>query len=331
MLKIYQINYLSPTTEISSYSLFGAFCWGYRLLKGEKSLVDFLIDFKKKPSFLLSSPLPVVRSKTLFPKPLLKMNYEENVSLEEKSKRKKYKKAKYITEEVLKDIINGKIKYQNQLMQNKDEYIVCSGVILKKEEEKDLNQEKDKEKKKQRNILLARNLINRQKNISENLFIELGLLKDKEIFMVRYLNPAIIETFEEVLGIIQSLGLGGNKNIGWGKVAINEIDKSKINLGFLDSNFTNKKDFFISIAPIIPTENIDFDSSLYDVYMFKSFSEGSFEESLVKSKVAYLREGSLVKTRNKDSFCGQLKVVNQNPDIYQYGLEFPIYLRWSYE
>lgn len=316
MIKVYQLEYLSPVTEINSFSLFGAFCWGYRFIKGEEALLKFIDGFKNEPSFLFSSPLPLAGSEILFPKPALKMKLEENIPLKEKLKRKPYKKARYVTLNVLKDIITGDTKYQNDIM---TKYKVDNGVIYKEGENINFNL-------KNKSFLFTRNLINRQKNISENLFLEVSRLIDREVFFVRFISKEFLKDFEQIIDVIQDLGLGGNKNVGWGKVKIKE--RTDINL---DLNFDNRKYSFITLSSVIPTSNIDFNKSFYDVYMFKSFTEGTFQHSLTKEKVAFLKEGSIIKTLDKTRFAGQLKQVHSSSKIYQYGLEFPVYLEWCYE
>jgi len=324
MIKAYKIKYLSPHTSIRSYTLFGAFCWGYRLLKGNDKLEEFLKEFKEKPKFLISSPFPLVNNNFLFPKPSLilkkeKDNNKLNIPILEKLKRKPYKKAKYITEEVLKDIIEGKVKYQNDLMKN---YKAKGNIIYKDNEEI--------EKLTYRELLFTHNSLNRRNNSSESLYFEKGIISNEEFFLVRFLSKNLKNEFEKVLNIIEDLGLGGNKNIGWGKVKIEPItDKD---LSFLENS--SKSNQFLTLSPVIPTENLNTDNSFYNIFSFKSYSEGSFSKGELKNKVIYLDESSIIYANYKEKLVGQLKKVGfieENKPIYQYGFEFPIYLEWSYE
>lgn len=319
MIKAYKIKYLSPHTSIRSYTLFGAFCWGYRLLKGNDKLEEFLKEFKEKPKFLISSPFPLVNNNFLFPKPNLILKEDTNIPVLEKLKRKPYKKAKYITEEVLKDIIKGEVKYQNDLMQN----YKAKGSIIYKENEKI-------EKIDYREIIFTHNSLNRITHSSESLYFEKGIISNEEFFLVRFFDEHFKNEFEKVLNIIEDLGLGGNKNIGWGKVKIEPItDKD---LSFLENS--PKSNQFLTLSPVIPTENLNTDKSLYNTFSFKSYSEGSFSKGELKNKVIYLDESSIIYAKDKNKFVGQLKKVGfieENKPIYQYGFEFPIYLEWSYE
>ncbi|RUM62057.1 MAG: hypothetical protein DSY66_00705, partial [Persephonella sp.] len=88
------------------------------------------------------------------------------------------------------------------------------------------------------------------------------------------------------------------------------------------------------LSPVIPTENLNTDNSFYNIFSFKSYSEGSFSKGELKNKVIYLDESSIIYANYKEKLVGQLKKVGfieENKPIYQYGFEFPIYLEWSYE
>ncbi len=306
MIAGYKIKYLSPHTSIKSYTLFGAFCWGYRFLKGKSSLETFLNEFEKNPKFLISSPFPLSQERLLFPKPVLPLKDEENLSIVEKLKRKPYKKAKYITQSVFEDFLNGKIKKQNDFMKN---YKVKDGIIHQ------LNESIEKILKKE--IIITHNEINRLNNTSKNLYFESGILSNEEYFLVKFLDEDFKEDFDTVLKFIEDIGLGRNKNIGWGRVKIIPLEKD---FSFLN---TRKNDTFITLSPMIPSENCLLNESFYTFSTYKSFTEGSFSEGKVKNKVVYLEEGSLIKVKDSNSFTGAISKTN---NVFQYGLEFPIHL-----
>ncbi|GIX41994.1 MAG: hypothetical protein KatS3mg129_1727 [Leptospiraceae bacterium] len=314
MIKAYKIRYLSFHTEIKSYTIFGAFCWAYRFLYGNNQLIEFLETFSKNPKFLISSPFPLLKDKPLFPKPLLKLETEENLSIIDKLKRKPYKKASFITINVLKDIIDGNIKTQNDLMKT---YNVKGSIIYKSEE----FQNKEEILLKYHNIIQTHNLINRYNNITENLYFENGRFTPQEhYFLVQFCDLEFQSKFEEALKFIEDLGIGGNKNIGWGKI---EIEPLNLDISFLQNHQSN---FFITLSPIIPDKNLVANKSYYNLRTFQSYTEGTFSDGILKNKIIYLEEGSLIYKEN--SYAGILKKMK---NIYQYGLEFPIYLRWNYE
>ena len=315
MIKGYKIKYLSPHTQIKSYTLFGSFCWGYRLLKGKSALESFLKDFLEEPKFLISSSFPMAESKLLFPKPIFTLTNEKSIPVIDKLKRKPYQKANYITQSVFEDVLKGITKTQNDFMKN---YKVKYGIVHKLDE--------DVEGIKIKDLVFAHNEIDRINNNSKNLYFEAGILSDKEYFLVKFLDKSFINDFKIVLNVIEDTGLGGNKNTGWGKVKITLLEKD---FSFL---MKEKSNMFITLSPIIPTENILLNKSLYNFSTFKSFTEGSFSQGNVKDKVIYLEEGSLIKIKNNKGVAGTIKTFNIDEDfnnVFQYGLEFPIYLEWN--
>jgi len=306
MIYAYKIHYLSPRTTIKSYTLFGAFCWGYKLLYGEEKLKKFLEEFKESPIFLISSPFPLLNNKPLFPKPILKL-IKEDVDIFQKLKRKPFKKAGFVSEEVFKDFLNGNIKTQNDLMKN---YVEYKGIIFKENE--NIGEVEKKE------LHLIRNILNRLTSSSENLYFEIGQIVYSDYFLIKFIDKNFKEEFEKTLFIIEDLGLGGNKNIGWGKV---KIKRFNYDFSFL---YTQKSNNLITLSPIILKENM-INNSLYELQTFKSYTDTTFYKPIEKKKVFYLLEGSILEKKEKQDFVGQLKSVGNN--IYQYGFEFPIYIK----
>ena len=324
MLKAYKINFLSISSPIRAYTLFGAFCWAYKLSKGEENLINFLESFKNNPLFLISSPFPIVKGYTdneineyyLFPKPIIPIsisnkNEDSKKDICLKKHRKKYKKAKFITEEVLKDFIDGKIREEKDLINN-PVYKPYKNIIYKSSRNIEFSSNIKSD-------LLTKNVINRFTSTSDNLYTEEGNFYDNQYFLVKFLDKAFIKEFDVLLNIVEEIGLGKNKNIGWGKVKFNE-ESDKLN--WLDEYIDNS-DKFLTLSPVIPTENISIENSFYEFEIYKSPVENTFSAYLMKQKVIYLKEGSVISSAN-DKYKGALKQVVLKPKIYQYGLEFPI-------
>jgi len=81
----------------------------------------------------------------------------------------------------------------------------------------------------------------------------------------------------------------------------------------------------MTLSPII-TKNINLGESYYNFYTFVSYTDGSFEKPKLKGKIDYIEEGSIIKKQDTNQFAGVLKHISN--DIYQYGLEFPVYMEW---
>ena len=342
MLKVYTINFLSIASPIRAYTLFGSFCWAYRLAYGEKELTKFLEEFRESPKFLISSPFPIgkycekndenedenickenIKETFLFPKPILPLKTECKIPdvpkdgkeyLEKyickKRERKSYKKAQFITEDVLKDFINGKINEEATFIEE-EKYKVSNKIIYKSS--KELKFVFDT-----KSTLLTKNVINRITLTSENLYTEEGNFYDTQFFLVKFYDNSFIKTFETLLKIIENLGIGKNKNIGWGKVKIKELNA----LSWLDKYIDNSGNF-ITLSPVIPTKNISIYDSFYEFETYKAPVENTFHSFLLKQKVIYLKEGSVIKSAN-NNYKGQLKQVVKEPEVFQYGYEFPL-------
>jgi CRISPR-associated RAMP protein, Csm4 family len=304
VIKAYKITYLSPASILRSFTLFGAICWSYRLLYGKEALEDFLANFVKSPKFLISSAFPYINDQFIFPKPILPIRGESQ-DFKLKFQRKNFKKASYVTLDILKKVIEGKIRYEEDYAN----YKVKSGII--KEENTDIKLGKTIHTQ-------VRNLINRVSHRSENLFfIESTIKTYEEFFLVYLLNDNFDKELEGLLKLIEEIGVGANKNIGWGKIKIEEIKHSS-----LEGIINLKAEQFVSLSPVIPTNNIDQDKSYYDIETFKNYTENTFEKEFLKKKVLYLKEGSFIVKKDQENFVGTIKEVGNN--IFQYGLEFPL-------
>ena len=340
MLKVYTINFLSISSPIRAYTIFGSLCWAYKLAYGGEKLTRFLEEFRKNPKFLISSPFPVVKycedynekenindikETFLFPKPILPLKIKCEIPdipkdrekyLEyicKKRERKNYKKARFITEDVLKDFIDGGINEEAKFIEEEKYKVFGKKIIYKSSKElKFLSDIKL--------TLLTKNVINRITSTSENLYTEEGTFYDPQFFLVKFYDNVFIKTFETLLKIIENLGIGKNKNIGWGKIEIKKINALDWLYRYIDNS-----GYFMTLSSIIPSKekNIDIPRSFYEFETYKSPTENTFNPFLLKQKVIYLKEGSIIKSVN-NNYKGQLKQVAKNPTIYQYGLEFPI-------
>ncbi|MGC8816037.1 MAG: type III-A CRISPR-associated RAMP protein Csm4, partial [bacterium] len=268
----------------------------------------------------------------LLPKPLSLLNllnYSDNLSIIDKLEIKKIKKSKFISINLFKNIIkNNSQNYLNYLINNST---VFNDILIEKDEKSDLRLLK---KFQNIDIILTKNSINRLNNYSENLYFEEATLKlIDDYFLVYFYDKNFINEFEYIINIGSKLGLGGNKNIGWGKISINFdelLTKKFSELNIVNINVDTNNIKFLTLSPIIlkkeAIEYIDFENSFYEFETYKSYSESSYKQGFLKKKVIYINEGSVISIKKdfiiKNKFIGYLKEVGNN--IKQYGLEFPI-------
>jgi len=134
MLKLYSLKFLSKSTPVRAYTLFGALCWAYRLMGGD--IEKLLKGFKEgNPPFLISSPFPIAGSESghslVFPKPILPVSeeFERNDEICTKINRKPLKKARYVSFGVFMDIVEGRIREEKALAEGFEE---TNGVVVHK-------------------------------------------------------------------------------------------------------------------------------------------------------------------------------------------------------
>ena len=338
MLRLYRLKFLSPSTEIRAYTLFGAICWAYRLLGGD---VEKLCEkFQQEPPFLISSPFPILKAQVgndctlteipLLPKPILPIakEFSREDDICKKVNRKPVKKAQYITVRAFERLIELGSLEERAFYSDKFKAVEGFKRAIALDKEEIYNSVS-----KVRKDVSVRNVLDRRTMKSVNLFTEEISYFPDMYFIVKYLDVSFVDTVETCLLLIEDLGLGANKNIGWGKVRIKEdtetfkelveFIKQRLDLG---ANGT-----FVSLSPVLPKKGmLDLENSFYQVEPYKSPVDTTFGYDFAwKKKVLYLREGSVIK-KKQDGYVGQLKDVSVDLEdgkkvkAFQYGFEFPI-------
>lgn len=289
--------------RISSYTIFGAFCWGYRLLNGEDSLKQFLNEFAEKPKFLVSAVLPKRHGKYFFPKPLLKPERNPELSnLDIKS----LKKLSYVDIDIFIQVLEGKIKTEAELYK-----AINQPTSIKLFEED----------------LVPHAQIDRISSITEEageFYYQEVVVPSEGFFLVYFIEDSIIEDFKAVLRLIEDIGLGGDRSRGLGAVKFSNLER----WSRFDSFINQKTDRFILLSPLIPEPNIyNLKESFYDYKVFRGAVDNDYDFkgiNIWKNKVLYITEGSNLKLNKQKDFYGQLYHTN---GVYQYGFGFPIYIK----
>ncbi len=310
-MKLYKID-ITPLSLFrdlpSSYTLFGAISWGYLLLYGEDKLNKLLSRFRNKDvPFLISSLLPRENDKYYFPKPNLRAKREKKSSADYK----RLKKIRYIELSIFKDVLDGKIK--NELELNKE---------LEKQNQISLF---DKTAIPHASIDRIRGTT---KETEGFYFEEVVSLKEGYILFL-FFDETVKKEIRAVLNLLQDIGLGGNRSIGYGKVIFGEFQEFKD----LEAYLFNRSDRFITLSPLIPEKEIyDLSDSYYEYFTFRGAVDNNYgfkNVDIWKDKVIYLKEGSTLKVKNGKDVYGQFykaKEIN-GKEIYQYGLAFPLFIQ----
>ncbi|WP_457626629.1 type III-A CRISPR-associated RAMP protein Csm4 [Persephonella sp.] len=298
----------------SSYTIFGAVSWAYYLLYGEDRLQKLLSDFENgNTPFLISSMLPRKEKNYYFPKPNLRAEREKNPDFDYKE----LKKISYIDTNTLKKVLDGNIKTElelnrwlNKLL--KDENLEIISLASKNS--------------------ISHALIDRLYGTTEGsgqLYFEEITAVSEGFVLIAVRDNDLKKELETVFNLLQDIGLGGNRSVGYGKVKFGSFEL----FPEIEKYFYEKTEKFLTLSPIIPeSQTYDLKDSYYDYFTFRGAVDNNYDFKNVdiwKEKVIYLREGSTLKVKNPKDIYGQFypaKNIN-GKKIFQYGLAFPLFIQ----
>lgn len=293
----------------SAYTIFGAISWAYRLLYGEENLTKLLNNFEQgNIPFLISSIFPKQDKNLLLPKPILKSIRK---STNQKIDFKKFKRINFIPIDLFTEILQGKIQDELELNLKLEEINLSTTKFATVD-----------------NIPHASiDRITGSTGEGGELYFEEIVAISEGYFFLAVESQEIKQKIESSLKVIEDIGLGGNRSIGFGKVKFGKLEEIKQ----LKEYFTNKTDRFITLSPVIPDNKINYKESFYDYFTFRGAVDNNYDfkgMDIWKNKVFYLKEGSQIKVKENSNYYGNL-IKNQKAgkNIYQYGLAFPLYIQ----
>lgn len=314
-MKTHTVNLIpcgSITRFPDSQTLFGSICWAIRDLYGEDFLEDMLENFyEHKNRFLVSS---------VFPEGLVKApmeiwaTVEDTNELLKKSKKDKsavikkakaLKKVEYMTLNLFKEYVNGKVNKKELfkdvvLEEEKSKYTLQNKIIaLADENIENLVYKIDKGR---------RNSLNRLSGSTKegNLYYYNKIFLDKNSKLYFFIKTEDIDFFKPIFKYLSDSSIGADKSIG--------VNSFKVEL---ESEFRYKKniDENILLSKYIPYyEEIDWDKSYFKIEFGNYRIESRFEfmgQDVLKDEVGYLVEGSKIVFKEKKEIYGQLPVVKK--------------------
>jgi CRISPR-associated protein Csm4 len=338
-MKMYQIK-LVPLSSIfqcfpTSDTLFGAICWGIKRIYGETTLCEILNDFPKKPKFVISSSFPYLEgnksSITFFPKPVftgVKISDINEISGNDKKSKvdiigryKKFKTVEYVSGSVFNEILDGfseKFLFKRFL---NEEYVISSGILMEREKlEECFNSS---------NVIYSIELV--QKNSIDRLRMSTGEIGQTFYQQEYYTSNSfrlhfLIKTeelnfFMPVFRYLEDKGIGGNRSTGKGRYKIEVIGEIKIG-DDSSSKFVTLSRYIMDMDEAEPIS--------YEIFPIRSKvdSEAEFKgEDVWKSRVMYIKEGSIIEAKQKKEFYGKIPIVKEidGKKIYQNGIAFPVF------
>jgi len=311
-------------TEITTNTLFGSICWGLRKFYGEETLKEFLSEYQKKsqePPLLFSSPLPLDKQGRIwFVRPPLEGSIFEGKSQEELRKKyplnKAFKKITWINWEILKEILEGRIKTEGELF-NKILRNVNPQIGKEEGDIKEIKEALEAYKKMapslKKPVIAVKNTINRL-TFTVNftgLYNEMFYIYNPFVVLVKINNP---EWFEKVKRALKVVRLGGNKTVGMGKFTIEER-KEIIPKGMED--FIGEASKLYMLSPTSADPNINIEESFYEIKVERTAIDktlGYFDPKFLKLPVwkkqtMYIKEGSILSLKKAVGYTGELKEV----------------------
>lgn len=312
-MKIYKIS-LTPYGSISSFpnsqTVFGSICWAIRELYGEKDLEELLDNFiSNENRFVVSS----VFLNGLYKAPMkIWSNLDEIIDIGKKFKidnsqlsrqSKKLKKINYMSEDIFKDYMKGKIERREvveSLILDRGKYEFTSGILHHKNKNKfnvDLYKESGR-----------RNFINRITGTTEEgqlFYYNRNFLSPgtKLYFLIKTNN---IDYYIPVFKYMSDSAIGGDKSIGVNNYEVEFQGEFKYEKNIEEN---------ILISKYIPNyEEIDWEKSYFKIGRGNFKVESRFELSgnnVFKNEIGYLEEGSKLIVKEEKDIYGKLPVVKE--------------------
>jgi CRISPR-associated protein Csm4 len=317
-LKLYEFTFKGLsyfTSEIKSYTIFGALCWGYRNFFGEKKLLDLLERFNSDPPFLISSCIFKKGDIRYFPCPQVEEFFPEPKGIEEYKKLKEIKKKlNFIPEEIFIEFLEGNLITKWELGQKIEKY---EGIKIHR-------------------TIKVHNSINRLTwtTIGGQLYNVPSFFYPEFSLFVCLFDENLLD---EIKAVFKYIYFGGNKSTGYGRVKLIKVDRVEKLEKYL--SMPTKK--FYTLSSTFPDPSFDYDNSYYQIEIFCGKVENFYDRlaaQILKRKVLYFQPGSIlsIKESSQKKFFGNLiKVLSSRSlidpskkvKIYQYGYAFPFYIK----
>lgn len=307
---MFEVIYIKPISAfpfpLHSDTLFGAICYGMKELFGEDEVKGL-----DKPKFLLSSAFPFLEQDNkkihFFPKIIFP---PKKISTELMDNAKIYKKARFIHESLFNKLLDGELS-EEDVISNIDDYKVKNGILMPRNIDYMIFRISD----------MPRNVINRITNKSEDFFYTSGALFENGgvFFLIKYIRGEenCKKKIRASIEFLRDRGIGGDISVGKGVFSVE--------YGEIDIENENKGDFFVTLSLYSPTDEElkKFGKNMwYNVIR----REGKCKDGESKKAIFMFGEGSIFPEIDKQIY-GRIEKVRDSPQVFQYGLAFPLKVR----
>lgn len=240
--------YLKPRSSMaslpSSDTLFGAVCWGMRLLGLVDNLSSWLEQQIEAPSFAFSAPFPVIYHNNadpllhFFPRPAflevsplliqqwvqkLPQKNQKKGLIELSGKAKQLNKSAYVSQGVLLQLIQQKIDLLKKVeaIINENDYVLGRGFLLTQSERQQIGIESDMDGYFLEEVLVQHNHIDRVTSTTAEglLFMRKETWFQPQVGLWSLLKASkedVEDKIKPALKFLEDNGIGANRSVGKG-------------------------------------------------------------------------------------------------------------------
>ena len=294
--------------SVASDTLFSALANAWLTLYGKTSLEDLLAEFcqasqetAQPPPFRISSAFPYFDKQFFFPKPLVKPGKFD----EDTSEAKGLKDAPFLSADVFQNWIGGALK-------DKDLAWALEEDLSKTE-------------------VLPRLRLDRL-DMASNLYFcgQVSFPKEGGLYFLAEGTPQSLDQLSEVLHFLGSLGLGGERALGFGRFTA-EVEDVTANhpLAFLWPNDKKVRDAFLTLSLYYPSqgEMSALEGSLAGYQLVERggwVDSPSLRSPLRKKSCRLFTEGSVFQTQEPQGCLINVTPPDAPHQVYRYGFAFPV-------
>ncbi len=305
--------YLTPRSTfpatLPSNTLFGAICTG--LFSLGYDLDGLIARYPEDPPFILSSAFPYVtsggRSHHFLPCPLLPP--PETRREEDFDNARRFKRIRYLHEDLFRDLAGGDLR-RTDLISGLDDYVADRGMLAREGDMLTLQRDE---------VEIPHNRINRLSSESEAFYHTYGSIfrNGGYYFLIRFHDTTWEPPVRAALRFLEDQGIGPRTSGGQGQFS----------LSFGDMTIPEQPEepYLMTLSRFTPDTLTAFEGrAWYDLVSIR----GRSGDGVMKRRISMLTEGSVFANLHRPSY-GSVAVVRDSPRVVEYGMAFPVGIRWS--
>lgn len=299
-----------------SQTLFGALCNIIKNVNGEEALEEYLHSFNEEPLFVHSSmfyngTMPMIK-KNIFSLAFVnnmvkKFDSKERLSVLENLK--KYKKIKYISEQIYQKYIIEKDEniLKQDLLEYEEKFKLNDGILMFNDEKLDIVQ---------KSVLMTRNGFVDSEN-NKSLFYSPHIYFDsKSEFCIFVKSKKDKEYLRKIFGYLEYFGIGNRRTVGMNIFHLERIEETKL---------SSKENYKLILSKYIPQDEVIFEKSYCQLDNEIYRASKDYANYAVVGNFIHVVEGSYLYMKEDKNYYGKVIETECNgKKIYHYGIGFAL-------